>query len=99
MCSCGNRQKLANDLYLESFRDSTPVLAEMADALDHMGLNLSVWDGVQRVANASSIVSEPCRDMHPGLLRSMVMNGALPDDFHSCNATMTCMQAWLDSVM
>lgn len=76
----------------------------MADALLHMGLDFSVWDGVRQVANAGSMASQQGKHMHPRLLNHMVNAGALPADFQCSkglifNAVMVCALDWLDNAM
>jgi len=92
-------QKLAKELYLERFRERKIVRAEIADALDRMGMNVSVWDDVRLVADAAIKEFHHGKNMHPRLLKSMVSRGALPKDLWSCNASMTSMLDWLSSVI
>lgn len=92
-------QRLARDLYQEHYNESNPARAEVAVALTHLGLDLSVWDGVRQVADAAVKEFHQGKDMHPKLLRIMVSKGALPEDLHSCNAAMTQMLDWLDNAM
>lgn len=92
-------QTLAKDLYVEQYTPTKPARADVASALSCMGLDLSVWDGIRRVADAGYMQPHQGKDMHPRLLRSMVSSGVLPQDLWSCNDAMTCMLGWLDNAM
>ena len=61
--------------------------------------DLSAWCGIRQVADAVIKEFYQGKDMHPELLRSMLSKGALPNDFWSCNAAMTCRIDWLDNGM
>lgn len=88
-------QKLSTELYLEQFRPCKVVRYQVADALDQMGMNISIWDDVRQIAEAAFDTFPQGKPLHPAKLKRMVTLGGLGEDLQSCNASMLSMLDWL----